>query len=62
LDSRAETHGRLITAEMGKPLPDAIAEIKKSALDARHLAEAGEAYLALQPIPGLSAKITYESR
>jgi hypothetical protein len=27
LDERAETYGRLITAEMGKPLPDAIAEI-----------------------------------
>jgi acyl-CoA reductase-like NAD-dependent aldehyde dehydrogenase len=61
LDGRAETYGRLITAEMGKPLPDAIAEIKKSALDARHLAEAGEAYLKPQPIPGLSAQITYES-
>jgi acyl-CoA reductase-like NAD-dependent aldehyde dehydrogenase len=33
LDERAETYGRLITAEMGKPLPDAIAKIKKSALD-----------------------------
>jgi acyl-CoA reductase-like NAD-dependent aldehyde dehydrogenase len=29
LDGRA--YGRLITAEMGKPLPDAIAEVKKSA-------------------------------
>jgi acyl-CoA reductase-like NAD-dependent aldehyde dehydrogenase len=27
LDGRAETYGRLITAEMGKPLPDAIAKI-----------------------------------
>jgi acyl-CoA reductase-like NAD-dependent aldehyde dehydrogenase len=61
LDARAETYGRLITAEIGKPLPDAIAEIKKSALDARHYAEAGEAYLKSRPIPGLSAKITYES-
>jgi acyl-CoA reductase-like NAD-dependent aldehyde dehydrogenase len=61
LDARAETYARLITAEMGKPLPDAIAEIKKSALDARHKAEAGEAYLRPQPIPGASAQITYES-
>ena len=61
LDGRAETYGRLITAEMGKPLPDAIAETKKSALDARPKAEAGEAYLKPQPIPGLSAQITYES-
>src|SRR5580693_2928849 len=50
LDGRAETYGRLITSEMGKPLPGAIAEIRKSALDARHLAEAGEAYLKPQPI------------
>ena len=61
LDRRAETYGRLITAEMGKPLPDAIAEIKKSALDARHKAEVGEAYLKPQPIPGVSAQVTYES-
>jgi acyl-CoA reductase-like NAD-dependent aldehyde dehydrogenase len=61
LDGRAGTYGRLITAEMGKPLPDAIAEIKKSALDARHKAEAGEAYLKPQPIPGVSAQITYVS-
>ena len=61
LDARAETYGRLSTAEMGKPLPDAIAEIRKSARDARHKAEAGEAYLRPQPIPGVSAQITYES-
>jgi acyl-CoA reductase-like NAD-dependent aldehyde dehydrogenase len=30
LDGRAETYGRLITAEMGKPLPDAIAEIEQT--------------------------------
>jgi acyl-CoA reductase-like NAD-dependent aldehyde dehydrogenase len=39
LDARAESYARLITAEMGKPLADAIAEIKKSARDARHKAE-----------------------
>jgi acyl-CoA reductase-like NAD-dependent aldehyde dehydrogenase len=61
LDARTETYGRLITAEMGKPLPDAIDEIKKSALDARHYAEAGEAYLEPRPISGLPAQITYES-
>jgi acyl-CoA reductase-like NAD-dependent aldehyde dehydrogenase len=61
LDARAESYGRLISAEMGKPLADAMGEIKKSAWDARHLAEAGKAYLEPQPIPGLSAKITYES-
>src|SRR5258705_10022623 len=61
LEERAETYGRLITAEMGKPLADSIFEIKKSAWDARHLAEAGEAYLKPQPVPGLPAQIVYES-
>src|SRR6266481_7467333 len=61
LEERAETYGRLITAEMGKPLADSIFEIKKSAWDARHLAEAGEAYLKPQPIPGVPAQIIYES-
>src|SRR5258708_674424 len=60
-DERAKPYGRLIPAEMGKALADGIAEIKKSARDARHKAEAGEAYLKPQSIPGLSAQITYES-
>jgi acyl-CoA reductase-like NAD-dependent aldehyde dehydrogenase len=60
LDARAESYARLITAEMGKPLADAIAEIKKSARDARHKAEEGKAYLDPQPISGLPAQITYE--
>ena len=41
LEERVETYGRLITAEMGKPLADSIFEIKKSAWAARHLAETG---------------------
>src|SRR6266478_5370189 len=45
----------------GKPIADSISEVKKSALDARHQAEAGEAYLKPQPIPGLPAQIIYES-
>src|SRR5207253_2185020 len=61
LEERAETYGRLITAEMGKPLADSIFEIKKSAWDARHLAETGESYLKPQPIPGIPAQIIYES-
>jgi acyl-CoA reductase-like NAD-dependent aldehyde dehydrogenase len=61
LEERAETYGRLITAEMGKPLADSIFEIKKSAWAARHLAEAGEAYLKPQPVAGLPAQIIYES-
>ena len=61
LEERAETYGRLITAEMGKPLADSILEIEKCAWDARHLAQAGEAYLKPQPVPGLPAQIIYES-
>jgi acyl-CoA reductase-like NAD-dependent aldehyde dehydrogenase len=61
LEERTETYAHLITTEMGKPLADSIFEIKKSAWDARHLAEAGEAYLKPQPIPGVPAQIIYES-
>ena len=61
LEERAETYGRLITAEMGKPLADSIFEIKKSAWAARHLAETGEAYLKPQPLSGIPAQIIYES-
>src|SRR6202158_4967754 len=61
LEKRAETYGRLITAEMGKPLADSIFEIKKSAWAARHLAEEGEAYLKPQPVPGVPAQIIYDS-
>src|SRR2546427_1639884 len=61
LDERAETYGRLITAEMGKPLADSIFEIKKSVWAARHLAETGEAYLKPQPVSGIPAEIVYES-
>src|ERR1700731_581988 len=61
LEERAETYGRLITAEMGKPRADSIFEIKKSAWDPRRLAETGESYLKPQPIPGIPAQIIYES-
>src|SRR4029077_7407492 len=61
LEERAETYGRLITAEMGKPLVDSIFEIKKSAWAARHLAETGEAYLKPQPVAGIPAEIQLES-
>jgi succinate-semialdehyde dehydrogenase/glutarate-semialdehyde dehydrogenase/succinate-semialdehyde dehydrogenase len=61
LEERAETYGRQITAEMGKPLADSIFEIKKSAWAARHLAETGEAYLKPQPVSGIPAEIVFES-
>jgi succinate-semialdehyde dehydrogenase/glutarate-semialdehyde dehydrogenase/succinate-semialdehyde dehydrogenase len=60
LEERAETYGRLITAEMGKPLADSIFEIKKSAWAARHLAETGETYLKPQPVSGIPAEVVYE--
>src|SRR5258707_14925160 len=49
LEEGAETYGRLITAEMGKPLADSVGEIKKCALDARYFAEAGAGFLKPQP-------------
>ena len=61
LEERAEAYGRLITAEMGKPLAESIGEIKKCAWAARHLAETGEAYLKPQPVAGIQAQIIYES-
>jgi acyl-CoA reductase-like NAD-dependent aldehyde dehydrogenase len=51
LEERAETYGRLITAEMGKPLADSIFEIKKSAWAARHLVEAGGLISSHSPSP-----------
>jgi acyl-CoA reductase-like NAD-dependent aldehyde dehydrogenase len=60
LERGAEEYGRLITLEMGKPLAEAVAEVKKAASGARHFAEAGEAYLAPQPIPGTQSQVVYE--
>ena len=60
LEERAEHYGRLITQEMGKPLAEAIAEVKKAANGARHFAEQGPSYLAPTPIEGLNAKTVYE--
>ncbi len=60
LDSRAEQYGRLITQEMGKPLAEAIAEVKKASNGARHFAEKGPEYLAPVPIEGLKARTVYE--
>ncbi|MEG4641924.1 NAD-dependent succinate-semialdehyde dehydrogenase [Paracoccus sp. APAP_BH8] len=60
LESRAEDYGWLITSEMGKPLSEAIAEVRKSATGARHFAEKGPDYLADSPIEGLNARVVYE--
>jgi acyl-CoA reductase-like NAD-dependent aldehyde dehydrogenase len=61
LEQRAESYGRLITTEMGKPIGEAIAEVKKAAMGARHFAEQGPAYLAPVPIEGMNAHVAYES-
>jgi succinate-semialdehyde dehydrogenase/glutarate-semialdehyde dehydrogenase/succinate-semialdehyde dehydrogenase len=49
LDERAERYAALISKEMGKPLREAVAEIRKCATTARHYATEGEAYLKPQP-------------
>jgi acyl-CoA reductase-like NAD-dependent aldehyde dehydrogenase len=60
LEKRAEDYGRLITREMGKPVGEAIGEVKKSALGARHFAQEGAAYIKPEPIPGTPGRIVYE--
>ncbi|MEM1361315.1 MAG: NAD-dependent succinate-semialdehyde dehydrogenase [Pseudomonadota bacterium] len=60
LEERAEVYGHLITSEMGKPISEAVAEVKKSAMGARHFAEKGPEYLADAPIEGLNARVVYE--
>ena len=61
LEQRADTYGRLITLEMGKPLSEAVGEVKKAAAGARHFAEKGPGYLAPMPIDGLNARVAYYS-
>ncbi|MCX2741077.1 NAD-dependent succinate-semialdehyde dehydrogenase [Pontibacter anaerobius] len=46
LENEAEKYGRIISLEMGKPLKDAIAEVKKCALACRYYAENAEDFLA----------------
>jgi acyl-CoA reductase-like NAD-dependent aldehyde dehydrogenase len=46
---------------MGKPLAEAVGEVKKAASGARHFAGAAEAYLKPEPIAGTPAHIAYES-
>ena len=61
LDERADQYGKLIVSEMGKPIGEAIGEVKKCALGARHFEENGPAYLADEAIPGTPARIVYDS-
>ena len=61
LEERAQEYGRLITSEMGKPLHEAIGEVKKAAFGARHFAAAADDYLQPEPIAGTPAHILYQS-
>ncbi|AXC12591.1 Succinate-semialdehyde dehydrogenase [NAD] [Acidisarcina polymorpha] len=61
LEQRADEYGRLITLEMGKPIGEAVNEVKKAATGARHFAQEGPAYLAPERIPGMPGRIEYQS-
>lgn len=51
LRERSDRYARLITAEMGKPLAEALAEVAKSAFGCEHYAEHAAEYLADRPVP-----------
>jgi len=59
LEERADEYGRLITSEMGKPIREAVAEVNKASMAARHFAENGPDYLSDVPIEGLNAFVRY---
>ena len=61
LETRAEQYARLITTEMGKPVGEALGEVKKAAFGARHFAEGGAAYIQSETIPGTRGRVVYES-
>jgi acyl-CoA reductase-like NAD-dependent aldehyde dehydrogenase len=61
LEQRADTYAQLITTEMGKPVGEALGEVKKAAFGARHFAENGPSYIESESIPGTPARIRYES-
>ncbi|MFW6192477.1 MAG: NAD-dependent succinate-semialdehyde dehydrogenase [Gemmatimonadota bacterium] len=50
LESGAEAHGRLMTIEMGKPIGQAVAEVRKCARVCRYYAERGADFLAGQVV------------
>ncbi len=50
LEAEAERLGRLATLEMGKPLAQAVGEVRKSASGCRYYAEHGPRFLADEPV------------
>lgn len=62
LRARTDRYARLITAEMGKPLAEAEAEIEKCALTCVHYAETAAAYLAGRGIESNAAdsRVVYD--
>jgi acyl-CoA reductase-like NAD-dependent aldehyde dehydrogenase len=61
LEKRAEEYARLITLEMGKPVGEALGEVKKAAFGARHFAGEGAAYIQPESIPGTPGRVVYQS-
>jgi succinate-semialdehyde dehydrogenase / glutarate-semialdehyde dehydrogenase len=50
LRDEAEEHARLISREMGKPITEALAEVRKCALTCDYYADHAEDFLAAQPV------------
>jgi len=59
LEKRADDYARLITLEMGKPLAEAVGEVKKAAFGARHFAAEGASYIKPEAIPGTPGRVVY---
>jgi len=62
LTERRDGYAALITAEMGKPLAEAVAEVDKSAWNCRVVADLAPGWLADQPIESSAARswVSYE--
>ncbi|MCC9137848.1 NAD-dependent succinate-semialdehyde dehydrogenase [Pontibacter silvestris] len=62
LEKGAEKYGRIISLEMGKPLKDAIAEIKKCALVCRYYADSAAEFMKDEEINSAASRslISYE--
>ncbi len=56
LRERKDRYGALITAEMGKPIAEAVAEVEKCAWNCDFYAEHAEAFLSPEPAPSSAAE------